>query len=156
MPKPRAKTSRASLPTDKNEDPVRYPTDTVLGIIKTVKQCEDAVAALEGGGFLESEIRILHGKAAAERLANATGRRGLAGLLMQLVESIGLPNDETALKAHFSEALRKGWFVVGVHAPSDERQQAAERLLHEHGGKFVHFFGRFTIEPSRSPQLEVS
>lgn len=145
----RGKPNPTSRHFDQADEPLRYPDNTVVGVIESVKQLEDAVTALERGGFLESEIQVVHGQAAAARLSKATGRKGLTGLAMRLVASIGLPDDETAMKNHYAEALENGWFLGTVPAPTKERQQLASKQLHEHGGKFVNFLGRFTIEPMR-------
>jgi hypothetical protein len=68
---------------------------------------------------------------------------------MRLVESIGLPNDETAMKNRYADALEKGWFLIGVQAPTEEPKQRSQKFLHEHGGQFVNFLGRFTIQSMR-------
>lgn len=135
---------------DKADEPIRYPENSVVGVIDTVDRLEEAVTALESGGFLASEIEVFHGQSAAKRLSEATGRTGLAGLAMKLIASIGLPNDETAMKDHYAEALKAGSFLITVLAPTKERQEIAQKLLHEHGGKFINFLGRFTIEPMHS------
>jgi hypothetical protein len=149
MPDPRTNQNAAPESADRADEPVRYPENAVVGIIDTVEQLEDAVTSLEDGGFLASEIEVLHGQAAATKLSEATGRTGFAGLAMRVIASIGLPNDETAMKNRYAEALQKGWFLVSVLAPTKERQQLATNLLHDHGGKFVNFLGRYTIEQMR-------
>lgn len=146
MPQSKSRTSRATRPSDKKEKPVRYTRNTVLGVIKTAKPLEAAVVALEQGGFLASEIQVIHGQGAAAKLAKSTGRPGFRGLAMRLVASIGMPNDETAMKNRYADALAKGWFLIAVRAPSDERQKVASDILQEYGAKFVNFLGRFTIE----------
>lgn len=121
----------------------------MLAIIDTRDQLRAAIEALTSGGFLRSEIEALHGTSAAQKLYDETGRTGLAHVAMRLVEAIGMPNDELALKSHYADALADGRFVIAVTAPSEERQRVAARLLREHGGQGVHFFARFTIT---SPQ----
>jgi hypothetical protein len=123
-----------------------YPEDHVLSIVDTVDDVHAAVAALTGGGFLRSEITLLHGPAAADRLGATTGRTGLADLAMRLVASIGLPNDETNVKDAYEKALRDGKFVVLVAAPTEERKALAGQVLRAHGGRFINFMGHFLIE----------
>jgi len=146
MPTSRSKTSRASRSGATKTNAMRYPENTVVGVIKTVKPLEAAVVALETRGFLVSEIQVLHGQEAAAALAKASGRRGFRGLAMRLVASIGMPNDETAIKNRYADALAKGWFLISVLTPTDERQKLASKILREYDAKFIHFFGRFTIE----------
>jgi hypothetical protein len=131
------------------ENPVRYPEKNVVAVIDSLEELQELIETLTGGGFLKSEIEVVHGQAAAEKLKESTGRSGLAGLAMRLVASIGMPNDETAMKNRYAQALADGRILVLVEAPTDERKELAAKLLREHGGKFVHFLGRYTIEPMR-------
>lgn len=135
----------------KTEKAVRYPENNVVGVIDTVDELVELVESLTAGGFLKSEIREFHGQAAAERLRESTGRSGLAGLAMRLIASIGLPNDETATKNRYAQALAEGRILVLVEASTDERKELAAKVLREHGGKFVNFLGRYTIEPMMPP-----
>ena len=129
------------------EEEIRYPTDHVVAIVDTPEQLEEAIRALTGGGFLESEIRAAHGPTAAARLEASTGRTGLVDRLLRFAERIGMPNDEMAIKDRYEQALRDGQFVVLVLAPSDERKARAGEVLSAKGGRFVNYFGQFTIEP---------
>ncbi|HEU4630051.1 MAG TPA: hypothetical protein VFS08_09890 [Gemmatimonadaceae bacterium] len=149
MSEPSTNPEKTPRPSERADEPVDYPENSVVGVVDDVDQVEAAVEALTSGGFLRSEIDVLHGQAAAERLEHATGRSGLTGLAMRLVKRIGMPDDETAVKDRYATALDHGRFVVVVHAPTDERRERAELLLRDHGGHFVNFLGRFTIEPMR-------
>jgi len=134
------------LAGDRAEE-IRYPTDHVVAIVDTPEQLEQAISALTGGGFLDSEIRVAHGPAAAARLEATTGRTGLVDRLLRFAERIGMPNDETAIKDRYEQALRDGQFVVLVRAPTEERKARAGEVLSSKGGHFVKYFGRFTIDP---------
>jgi hypothetical protein len=135
----------------RDEQPVQYPENRMLAIIDTRDRLRAAIDALTRGGFLASEIEILHGAAAAKKLHEETGRTGLANLAMRFVEAIGLPNDELALKTHYANALADGRFLISVSAPSETRQRIAAQLLREHGGEDVRFFSRYTIKsPERA------
>lgn len=145
MPEPRVDDTNERRARPRDEQPVQYPENRMLAVIETREQLRAAIEALTSGGFLASEIEILHGPAAAKNLQEETGRTGLAHLAMRFVQAIGMPNDELALKNHYADALAEGRFVVSVVAPSEERQRAAARLLREHGGEDVRFFSRYTI-----------
>ena len=134
----------------RDTQPVQYPQNRMLAILDTRDELRSAIDALTNGGFLGSEIEILHGPEAATQLQEETGRKGLANLAMRFVEAIQLPNDEAALKSHYADALANKRFVVSVLALSEERRRIASRVLQEHGGKDVHFFSRFTITPQRA------
>ena len=129
---------------------VRYPENRVVGLLDTTEQLESAVEALTSGGFLPSEIECIHGAAASEKLRANTGRSGLAHLAMRLAESIGMPNDETAIKNQYADGLGNGQLLLAVLAPSEERRRVAVRILEKHGGTNVRFFGQYTIEHPRS------
>jgi hypothetical protein len=124
---------------------VEYPTDHVLGVLDTEAQVTAAAQALTNGGFLTSEIRVATGRTAADRLGESTGRSGLAGLAIRIAESLGIDNDEMALKSRYEDALRAGHFVVAVATPTQERKDRASELLREHGAHTIASFGRFTI-----------
>jgi hypothetical protein len=132
--------------TGNDDAPMQYPEGSVVAIADTVDQLEPLVEALASKGFRPSEGVVTYGEAAAERLRDSTGRTGLTGLAMRLAAALGMPDDETALKDRYEEALHDGRFVVLVLAPTEERKELAARLLETHGGHFVNFLGRFTIE----------
>jgi hypothetical protein len=132
---------------------VRYPENRVVGLFDTREQLESAVDALTSGGFLPSEIEVLHGAAASEKLRENTGRSGIAHLAMRFAESIGLPNDETAIKNEYADGLANGQLLLTVLAPTEDRRRVAGRILEEHAGTKVRFFGQYTIE-SPSPRAD--
>lgn len=129
----------------REEQQVQYPENRMLAIIDTRDHLRAAIEALTSGGFLPSEIEVLQGANAAQKLREETGRTGLANLSMRFIEKIGLPNDELALKSHYADALADGRFLVAVAAPTEERQRIASQVLTEHGGEDVRFFSRYTI-----------
>lgn len=127
----------------------RYPTDHVVAVLDTADRARAAWTALTHSGFLESEVLVSYGKAAAEILDATTGRAGLAGLAIQIAEQFGVQDDEMELKRRYEQALREGGFVLAVLAPTEERKKLAARLLREDGAVEVNFLGRFAIEPLR-------
>ncbi len=124
----------------------RYPTNHVLAVIDGVEELEVAAKALEDGGFLDSEIEIIHGPAAADMLHENTGRTGLAHLAIRLAERIGVADEEMELKDGYEQALREGRFAVAVLTPTEDRKSKAAQILRDHGAHFVNFLGRFSIE----------
>jgi hypothetical protein len=125
---------------------IRYPENRVLGIIDTADKARAAVEALTSTGFLGSEVEVLCGQPAARALRESTGRTGIADLAMRLTAAIGLPNDETALKNRYADAIHDGRFLVAVLGPTDERKALATRVLQDHGAAAIHFFNQLTIE----------
>lgn len=131
-------------------EPIRYPKDNVVVVIDTARQVQDAVNALTAGGFLESDIGIGSGSDVADAVRGTTGRSGFAAMAMRFSEAVGLPNDESAAKARYEQAMRDGRFVVTVLAPTPERKQRAMEILSSHGAHDAIYFGRFMIEKLKS------
>ena len=129
-----------------NDEEVRYPENRVVGVVNTVTQVERADKALLGGGFLESEIEIIYGQPAAEKLRSNSGRAGLTNIAMRLVERLGMPDEETQIKSRYADSLESGDFVVAVRVATDERKDIAARILEDNGGHSINFFGRYIIE----------
>jgi hypothetical protein len=129
------------------ERPGAYPTNHVVGVIDTCEEVGGAIEALSTGGFLDSEIHILAGEAAAEALETWSGRTGrITNLLIHAAELLGVQDDEMSLRERYGQALRDGRYVVAVAAPTETRKELATRILGEHGGHAVTFMGRFAIE----------
>lgn len=146
MTEGRLESTGAHARDDVKNKEVRYPENHVVGLLDTTEQVEAAVNALTRGGFLASEIELMHGAAASEKLRQNTGRSGLAHLAMRFAESIGMPNDETAIKNQYADGLGRGQLLLAVLAPTEERRKVAGRILEEHGGTNIKFFGQYTIE----------
>ena len=131
-----------------------YPTNHVIGIINTDEDAARAVQALTAGGFLDSEIEVAAGRAAAEEMHARTGRTGLANLAIRIAERLGIADDEMEVKAHYEQALRDGRFLIVVDAPTEARQGRAAQVLRDHGAHTVNFMGRFTrtgLVPPEAP-----
>jgi nucleotide-binding universal stress UspA family protein len=127
-------------------EPIHYPRQNVVAVIDTAGQVEDAVNELTAGGFLESEIGIGSGADVADRVRETTGRSGFTAMAMRFSEALGVPNDESEIKAQYEQAMRDGRFVVAVLAPTAERKQRAIDILSSHGAHDAAYFGRFVIE----------
>ena len=124
----------------------QYPENHVISVIDTRDQLESAVRSLESSGFLEKEISVLCGQAAADALAETTGRGGLTNIVIRVARSLGLQDEESETKDRYETALRDGQYVVAVMTPTDARKELAAQLLASHGGHLISFLGRRTIE----------
>ena len=131
-------------------EPIRYPRQNVVAVIDTAEQMEDAVNELTAGGFLESEIGIGSGADIADRMRETTGRSGFTAMAMRFSEALGVPNDESEVKARYEQAMRDGRFVVAVLAPgcrvAAHLPPAGARLparpVRPHGGRHRRGAGR--------------
>jgi hypothetical protein len=129
-----------------DDTPIRYPTDSLLGVIDSQEQLEAAVAALTGGGFLAEEIRVGTGAARADAVHASTGRSGLANIAVRIAERLGIENSEMEFKAHYEQAMRDGRFVIIIEAATEPRKERATEVLRQHGAHAVSFHGRYNIE----------
>jgi hypothetical protein len=132
--------------------PAGYPTHHVIGIIHTEEEAARTVEALVGGGFLDSEIHVVAGQAAADAMHARTGRTGLANLAIRVAERLGVADDEMEVKAHYEQALRDGGLLLLVAAPTEARKDGAAQILREHGAHSVNYMGRFAREGLVPPE----
>jgi hypothetical protein len=133
------------------QESMQYPTNHLLAIIDDQGQATAAVAALEGGGFLDSEVQLNTGAETADVLGATSGRGGLAGLLIRLAERIGAADEEMETKHRYEQAMRDNRFVVAIAAPTEERKHRATEILRAHGAHTIAFLGKHTIEYVTAP-----
>ena len=123
-----------------------YPTNHVVSIVDTPEQLRSAVDALTSSGFLDSEVNVTAGEGIADALSATTGRTGWADIAMRFTSRVGLPNDEMLMKRQYEDALRDGHYILLVFAATDDRKDSAARIIAEHGGHYVNYLGRFSIQ----------
>ncbi len=127
------------------------PNNHLVAVLDTGEGASRAMQALMAGGFLESEIHLSSGEAAANALRADTGHSGLVDWAIRLAERLGLTDDDMEVKARYEQALRDGHTLLAVEAPSDARQARAVEILREHGAHTVNFIGRFSRTEIRPP-----
>ena len=132
------------------------PTNHIVAVINTHEEAVRTIEALTAGGFLDSEIHPLIGRAAADTLHAGTGRTGLANLAIRIADRLGIADDEMELKALYEQALRDGHVLLAVEAPTEARREQATRILREHGAHSVNFLGRFATTEFAPPQAPES
>jgi hypothetical protein len=123
-----------------------YPVNHVIGIMPTEKEAITAFDSLIANGFLESEVILGSGPELADRIRATSGRSGLVGRVLQVLDRFGGGGDEIDHRHEYEQALREGAINVRVLAPTEERRQRAAEILRLHGGHFIKFFGRLKIE----------
>ena len=135
--------------------PEGYPTNHVLGVVNSEEEAARTVEALTSGGFLDSEVHVAAGQAAADALHARTGRMGVGNLMIRIAERLGVADDEMEVKARYEQALRDGHFLLLVEAPTEARKERATRILGAHGAHSVNYMGRFSrtalIPPEAPP-----
>jgi hypothetical protein len=147
MTEPRSGPEAARDPhTDQPKDAPMYAARHVVGIVDAPERAQHAKTALVAAGFADDEVDFRCGAEAGDALDASPGRTGLAGIAVRIAERLGIADGEMAMKDQYEQALRDGQCMVIVHAATEERKMLAARLLHEHGGHFIHYLGRLSIE----------
>jgi hypothetical protein len=129
-----------------HEYSVKYHENHVIGIMPTAEDAISALGTLTESGFLETEVTLTCGVEIADRIRASSGRSGLIGQVLQVVDQFGAGGEELEARHQYEEALREGKCNVLVLAPTEERKRLAAEILRKHGGKFINFFGRLSIE----------
>ena len=124
---------------------IRYPTNHVVGVV-TSDEVAPVVGALTDAGFATSDIVIGCGAAAADNLRASTGHTGLTNLAIRIADRLGVRDEEMSIKDQYEQELRYGHVVVSVPAADVGQKKLAADVMREHGGHFINFLGRFTIE----------
>jgi hypothetical protein len=127
-------------------DVVQYPENEVLAIVDTPDQVRSVVRALKASGFLDAEISVAAGQRIADALKTHTGHTGLTDFVIRVARRIGMQDEESETKDGYEAALRDDRYIVAVLAPTDARKELAAQLLASHGGCFINFLGKFSIE----------
>lgn len=138
--------NRAPAERPESDELFQYPQNHVAAIVDAPAQLTDALEALTGSGFMESEVTVLAGAREAERLDASTGRSGLLHHVLRIADRLGVLHREMEVKERYEQALRDDGHVVLVLAPTEERKRLAADTLLGHGGHYIKYFGRFTIE----------
>ena len=105
------------------------PNNHVVAVLHDRAAADRAVQALMASGFLQSETYLTAGEAAADALRVNTGQSGLVNWAIKLAERIEV-QDDMEVKALYQQAMREGRVLLGVAAPTDERQVAKRRKPH--------------------------
>ena len=146
VPSHASPTSSRPTTADPHAVSVQYHENYVIGILDTPEAAEAAVRALTRGAFLETEVTLTCGVERADVLRASSGRSGLIGRVLQVVDRFGGGGEEMDARHQYEQALRDGHLNVLVLAPTQERKRRAAKILWRHGGHFINFFGRLTIE----------
>lgn len=125
---------------------MQYRENVVLGIVDTPEAAQAASQALTSGGFLESEVALGCGVDWADRLRASSGRSGLIGRVLQVLDRFGAGGYEMDMKKQYEEAFRAGQCTVAVLATTEERKRLATNILRQHGGRFINFLRHLTVE----------
>lgn len=134
---------------------IGYPTDSLMAVLPTPEGAANAAAALRAVGIPDRDISILRGEEGADRLDGTGSVNGVIARLRRLVSFTLM--DQLVDMAIYEQAVREGQAVVMVKARGD-RKAAAMRVLRDHSGHFINYYGRFAteeVERWRGPEPKV-
>jgi hypothetical protein len=123
---------------------IGYPVDSLLAVLPTGEAAAAAAAALRGTGFKDRDITILRGDEGADRLDGTGAVNGIIPRIRRLLSFTMM--DQLVDMAVYEQAIREGQAVVMVRVRGDDRKAAAVKVLREHGGHFINYYGRFATE----------
>jgi hypothetical protein len=123
---------------------IGYPTDSLLGVVPDSETAARAAAALKAAGIPDRDITILRGEESASRFDPTGAIHGFFTRLRRIVSFTVM--DQLPDMAYYDAAVRAGQAVVMAKVRGDDRKAEAVRVLREHGGHFVNYYGRFATE----------
>jgi hypothetical protein len=123
---------------------IGYPTDSLLGVLPDADKAAAAAAALKAAGIPDRDITVLRGDEAASRFDPTGAVHGLFSRLRRIVSFTVM--DQLPDMAWYDAAIRAGQAAVMVRVRGDDRKAEAIRILRDHGGHFINYYGRFATE----------
>lgn len=127
----------------KHSEFISYPTNKVAGTINDSADAQAGIEELIEAGFNTDEIDVIYGEEGMRRL-DPTGEKH--GLLARLQRTFLQLNEEPKHLRHHVEDVLAGNFVIMVLAEESEKQARAAQILKSHGGHFINFYGRWTMQ----------
>ena len=127
----------------------KYPENHVLAVVDSSPRLRTAVQALGASGFLDSEIKVACGNAAADALNASADFSGITGLVTRVAARLGMHTEETGLKNRYAKAMRAGKYVVAVAAPT--ASSAAQQTRQPAGADWPSYNG--SLEGARYSSL---
>jgi hypothetical protein len=123
---------------------IGYPTDSLLGVVPDAETAARVAAALKAAGIPDRDITILRGEESASRFDPTGAIHGLLARIRRIVSFTVM--DQLPDMAWYDAAIRAGHAVVMAKVRGDDRKTEAVRILRDHGGHFINYYGRFATE----------
>jgi hypothetical protein len=135
---------------------IGYPTDSLLAVLPDAGRAASAAAALRSAGARDADLTILRGQEGASRLDPTGAEHGPMARIGRIVAFT--TSDQLPDMAWYQGAVMEGQVVLMAKVRGDERKSVAVRVLREHGGHFINYYGRLATEEIdrwRGPEPDV-
>lgn len=139
--------SSLSDPLDNVDRFVDRPINAVSGLVPNQDRAHQVLEALHASGADVSDVVLLHGAEGVRILDKKGTNHGLHARFVRLFQNWGY--DEAVLNL-YDEGLRKGESVVVIPSTQDNKAAYA-RLLLQHQGHAIHYFGVTAAESLSGP-----
>jgi hypothetical protein len=123
---------------------IGYPTDSLLAVVPDPETAARAAAALKAAGIRDRDITVLRGDEGASRFDPTGAVHGLFTRLRRIVSFTVM--DQLPDMAWYDASIRAGHAVVMARIRGDERKAEVVRIIRDHGGHFINYYGRFATE----------
>ena len=123
---------------------IGYPVDSLLAVLPDSERAAAAAGAIKATGLPDRDITILRGDEGASRFDPTGAVHGFIARLRRIVSFTVM--DQLPDMAWYDAAIRAGQAVVMVRLRGDEPKAEAVRILRDHGGHFINYYGRFATE----------
>ena len=125
---------------------ITYPTNRLIGVIDTPLGASAAASALASAGFPPDGIVVLVGDEGRDRLGKLGASPNALSRVVRFFQFVLM--DQTPDFLVYEASIAEGRAVVAVTAGGGDRARMlrASRVLEQHGGHFLNFFGRFQTE----------
>jgi hypothetical protein len=121
-----------------------HPTSQLYAIVQNRELLDEIVQSLRENGFTADSMGVLRGKQDAQKLDEATGRRGLLTKMAKMWPEFG-DRDATYLE-QYRLALLRDEAVIGIVVQGEAELAKARQILKSAGARFQVHFGQFVVE----------
>ncbi len=136
-----------SRPSDNVDRFIDRPRNAVVGLVPGRQDVDEVLDALRAGGADVSRLVVLHGHEGARILDRDGTGHGWHARIIRFFQNWGY---DDALLNLYDEGLRKGQSAVLIPSARDD-ELALTRLLRQHRGHAIHYFGLRSAESLSGP-----
>jgi len=146
-PDPGIPMNSTSQPLDNVDQFISRPVDAVSGLVPSRQLMDELLDALRTAGADVSDVVVLHGPEGVRILDTDGTKHGGRARFVRLFQNWGY--DDAVLNL-YDEGLRKGESAVMIPS-TQENKVALARLLQQHRGHAIHYFGVRSAEALSGP-----